>query len=102
MHKPNTVVVGYGFAGAISAIEAAHAGAKLLLIEKASVTGAHVSEDVVYKTTKTLYNNKKALALAFGVFNRMVPKEMPSKHSNPYHPGAIKVYKEVGLWPQTM
>ena len=63
------------------------------------VTGAHVSEDIVYKTTKTLYNNKKALALSFGVFNRMVPNEMPAKHSNPYHPGAIRFYKEAGLWP---
>jgi len=66
------------------------------------VTGAHVSEDVVYKTTKTLFNNKKALAQSFGAFNRMVAKEMPSKHSNPYHPGAIKFYKEAGLWPPTM
>ena len=63
------------------------------------VAGAHVSDDVVYKTTKTLYHNKKALAQAFGVFNRMVPKSMPAKHSNPYHPGAVKFYKEVGLWP---
>ena len=35
----DVVVVGYGFAGAISAIEAARAGAKVLLIEKASVPG---------------------------------------------------------------
>ena len=66
------------------------------------VTGAHVSDEVVYKTAKTLYNNKKALGLAFGPFNRMVPKEMPAKHSNPYHPGAIKFYKEEGLWPPKM
>ena len=58
-----------------------------------------MSNDVVYKTTKTLYNNKKALAQAFGVFNRMKPKSMPAKHSNPYHPGAVKFYKEIGLWP---
>ena len=63
------------------------------------VTGAHVPEEIVYLTTKTLYNNKKALALAFGPFNRMVPNEMAAKHSNPYHPGAIKFYKEMGLWP---
>ena len=63
------------------------------------VTGAHVSADVIYTTTKTLYENKKALALAFGPFNRMVPKSMPAKHAMPYHPGAIRFYKEAGLWP---
>ena len=35
----DVVGVGYGFAGAVSAIEAAQAGAKVLLIEKASVPG---------------------------------------------------------------
>ncbi len=35
----DVVVVGFGFAGAISAIEAADGGAKVLLIEKASVPG---------------------------------------------------------------
>lgn len=35
----DVVVVGYGYAGGISAIEAADAGAKVLLIEKASVPG---------------------------------------------------------------
>ena len=63
------------------------------------VTGAHVPDEVVYLTAKTLHGNKKALALAFGPFNRMVPDEMAARHSNPYHPGAIKFYKEVGLWP---
>lgn len=63
------------------------------------VTGAHVPEEVAYQTTKTLYANKKALAQAFGPFNRMVPNQMPAKHSMPYHPGAIRFYKEAGLWP---
>ena len=35
----DVVVVGYGYAGAISALEAARAGAKVLLIEKSSVPG---------------------------------------------------------------
>ena len=35
----DVVVVGYGYAGAISALEAARASAKVLLIEKSSVPG---------------------------------------------------------------
>ena len=35
----DVVVVGYGYAGGISAVEAADAGAKVLLIEKAPVPG---------------------------------------------------------------
>jgi hypothetical protein len=61
------------------------------------VTGAHVPDDVVYKVVMTLYNNKSDLAKALGAFNRMNPKELYRKHPNPYHPGAIKAYKELGL-----
>jgi flavin-dependent dehydrogenase len=35
----DVVVVGYGYSGAISALEAARAGAKVLLIEKGPVPG---------------------------------------------------------------
>ena len=58
-----------------------------------------MSDEAVYLTAKTLYNNKEAHALAFGPFNRMAPNEMAAGHANPYRPGAITLYNETGLWP---
>jgi hypothetical protein len=62
------------------------------------VTGKHVPEDVVYNLVKTMYANKPALAKSLGAFNRWNPKNMAEEHPNPYHPGAIKAYKELGIW----
>ncbi|MEE8395462.1 MAG: TAXI family TRAP transporter solute-binding subunit [bacterium] len=70
----------------------------MLVVDFYVVTGTHVSDDVVYRLAKTMYGNKPALAKAFGVFNRFNPKGMAGKHPNPYHPGAIRFYKEVGIW----
>jgi TRAP-type uncharacterized transport system substrate-binding protein len=57
-----------------------------------------LGEDVVYQVTKALHQNKKALAATFGAFNLFDPKEMakPVK-SVPFHPGAVRYYKEAGL-----
>tara|TARA_R110000787_G_scaffold16622_40_gene51367 strand:+ start:5433 stop:6395 length:963 start_codon:yes stop_codon:yes gene_type:complete len=61
------------------------------------IVGAHVSEDTVYELTKVMYENKPDLAAAFGAFNRFAPKSMHEANPVPYHPGALKFYKEVGL-----
>jgi TRAP transporter TAXI family solute receptor len=63
------------------------------------IAGAHVADDVVYDLVKTLHANKPALAKAFGAFNRFKPDNMAFPNPVPYHPGAIKFYKEMGIWP---
>ena len=62
--------------------------------------GAHVSNDVVYKVTKTMHGNKKALMKAFPGWGGFKPSNMAKKFpSLTYHPGAVKFYKEKGMWP---
>ena len=61
-------------------------------------TNKDVPDDVVYNVTKTLYENKAALVQAFRPMALFDPKRMakPLK-AVPFHPGAEKFYKEVGL-----
>jgi TRAP transporter TAXI family solute receptor len=63
------------------------------------VASANVSDDIVYKTTKALYNNKEMLAAASAILKSFDPKLMAEKSEVPFHPGAEKFYKEVGEWP---
>lgn len=57
------------------------------------------SDEVVYKLAKAMYENKKALAKAFPVFNGFQQKGMAKNLGEVrYHAGAIKFYKEKGLW----
>jgi len=71
----------------------------LIAIDVAMFTNKDVPDDVVYKLVKTVYGGKPALAKALGAFGRFNPKHMVRKSAVPYHPGAIKAYKELGLWP---
>jgi len=64
------------------------------------LVNAKVSDEVAYKSAKALHGNKKSLVAGHGVFNAFRPNQMAKKGlAVPYHPGAIKFYKEVGLWP---
>jgi len=71
----------------------------LLGVDVAMFAGAQVSEDVVYKLVKTVFEDKPELIKALAAFARFDPKMMARTSPVPYHPGAIKAYKELGLWP---
>ena len=64
------------------------------------MTASHVSDDLVYKATKAIAENDMAVAKEtnlFPNFNKSVMvKDMGALQ---YHPGAVKYYKEAGLWP---
>lgn len=52
---------------------------------------------LAYKVAKAVIENQKALGKSFGPFNRNKLAEMGSVTETPYHPGAIKAFKEAGL-----
>jgi hypothetical protein len=63
------------------------------------IIGSDVSDDDAYMLIKTLHENWKGLQESYKVLGRN-PAEMLGKPSNtvPYHPGAIRYFKEAGLW----
>ena len=62
--------------------------------------GAHVSDDVVYKVTKTMHENRGALVKAFPGWGGFRSDSMVINFKGlTYHPGAVKFYKEKGMWP---
>lgn len=63
------------------------------------ITSKHASDDLVYKTTKLIYENKPTLADASPMMKAFDPKMMDEASFVPYHPGAEKFYREVGEWP---
>ena len=62
--------------------------------------GKDVSDDMVYQTAKALWE-KEADLLAGGPFWRGFTKEAMGKDVGvEYHPGAIRFYKEMGVWAE--
>ena len=58
------------------------------------------SDQTAYQVAKVMYENAKEMGVAFPAMRLFDPKTMASDVGLlKYHPGAIKFYKEVGIWP---
>ena len=63
------------------------------------VTSTHVSDDLVYRASKAIYENKAELVATSAPMKSFDPQGMAEASPVPYHAGAEKFYKEVGQWP---
>jgi len=62
-----------------------------------------LSEDGAYTIVKTLWDNTKELSAAYSALASWRQDRMVSKSAFiPYHPGAIRFYKEKGVWNKQM
>jgi TRAP transporter TAXI family solute receptor len=59
-----------------------------------------LSDETVYKVAKAMYNNEQGLKDTSPLWRSHSSKTMAKDHGpeTPYHPGAIKFYKEAGIW----
>jgi TRAP transporter TAXI family solute receptor len=63
-------------------------------------TSVKVPDDVIYRVTKALYENKKDLMDTFPPFALFNPAAMAKPQIGiEFHTGAIKFYQEAGMWP---
>jgi hypothetical protein len=62
------------------------------------VTGAQMSDDDAYKVAKILYEQQDKLAAIARPYARYKKEELGKDHGVPFHPGAIKFYREKGIW----
>lgn len=57
-----------------------------------------LGEDVVYQVVKTLIENREELVRARAVFAEWTAERAVSNPTLPFHPGAVKYFKEAGVW----
>ena len=61
-----------------------------------------VPDDVIYTTVKALHENKAGLVATFKPFALFNPDRMAKPVKDvPFHPGALKYYKEIGIAPKS-
>jgi TRAP transporter TAXI family solute receptor len=65
------------------------------------ITHANVDEELVYHLTKLLYENREQVAEKHPAGKAINPKNAVRDTGTPFHPGAIKFYKEAGIWPSS-
>jgi len=61
-------------------------------------TRANVDEEVIYQVTKAIINNVDNIKPLHAVTNDFSLVQLVDDPNMPYHDGAIRAYKEAGLW----
>jgi len=69
----------------------------IVQIDYVLFTHKNMAEETVYKITKALAQNQNHLASSMGAFRRTKPGSFGEPDVMPYHPGAIRALKELGL-----
>lgn len=64
------------------------------------VTSAQVDEDVVYRFTKLLYEHATEVVAKHPAGKAINPKNVIRDTGTPFHPGAIRFFKEISIWPE--
>ena len=63
------------------------------------VSSTKTPDELVYKATKAIHENKQMLATSSAIMKSFEPSLMDEASVVPYHSGAEKFYKEIGEWP---
>jgi len=70
---------------------------KLMAYDYLVVAGSHVKDDTVYRIAKAMHENKPKLVESLRAFGGFDPNNMHKTMPAPFHPGAVKYYKEKGI-----
>ncbi len=64
------------------------------------ITAEAASEELVYQFTKTIYENRASVVERHPAGKAIQPKNVVRDTGTPFHPGAIRYYREIGIWPE--
>lgn len=64
------------------------------------ITAADQDEDLVYRFTKTLYENREEVVAKHPAGKAIHPANVIRNTGTDFHPGAIRYYKEIGIWKE--
>ena len=64
------------------------------------ITSADVDEDVIYQVTKTLFEQRTAVVERHPAGKAIQPGNIVRNTGTPFHPGAERYYREIGIWPE--
>jgi uncharacterized protein len=64
------------------------------------ITSADQDEDLVYRVTRALYENREQVVQRHAAGNAINPRNVVKETGTPFHPGAVRYYQEIGIWPE--
>ncbi len=64
------------------------------------ITSTDASDELVYSITKLLYENRELVIERHAAGRAINPNNVVRDTGTEFHPGAIRFYREIGIWPQ--
>ncbi len=63
------------------------------------ITSQDQDEELVYRVTRTLYENREQVVQKHAAGRAINPANVVRDTGLEFHPGAIRYYREIGIWP---
>ena len=63
------------------------------------IAAANLDVETVYQFTKVLYEQRAEVVKTHPAGKAINPKNVVKDTGTPFHPGAMRYYKEIGIWP---
>ena len=63
------------------------------------ITSAEQDEGLVYRVTRAIYENRAEVVEKHAAGKAIRPQVVVRDPGTPFHPGAIRYYREIGIWP---
>ena len=64
------------------------------------ITSAAADEELVYTVTKLLYDNRERVVEKHAAGRAINPNNVVRDTGTEFHPGAIRYYREIGIWSE--
>jgi TRAP-type uncharacterized transport system substrate-binding protein len=64
------------------------------------IAAANMDAEEVYRFTKILYEHRAEVIKKHPAGKAINPQNVVKDTGTPFHPGAVRYYKEIGIWPQ--
>jgi hypothetical protein len=63
------------------------------------ITSTSAPEELVYAVTRALYEGRESVVARHPAGKSIQPGNVVRDTGTPFHPGAIRYYREIGIWP---
>jgi TRAP transporter TAXI family solute receptor len=64
------------------------------------VTSAGADEELIYQITKIIYEHRQTVAAIHPAGNAINPNNVVRETGVDFHPGSIRYFREIGIWPE--
>jgi TRAP transporter TAXI family solute receptor len=64
------------------------------------ITSAHLDDEVVYQFTRLLYEKRAEVVAKHPAGKAINPTNAVKNTGTPFHPGAVRYYKEIAIWSE--